>query len=1025
MRLLSALATTALFLATPLFSSRGEETPTAKAAEKAKFVIGTVVTPDGSPVEGAEVRDCSTSEAAATTPEGVFVLPWPETKSGCHGMLFATKGTNQTGWNPGFGITPVESKDAKPSLKIVLEKMESVCGGDVVDESGNPIEGATVQVDRIVTAYSKHIAQPIGGAKEESRRLFWNRFTTKTDKTGHFEISLPPASKPTLIISAPGKASLRHHEMSPGEKSRAPLVMPPGGEIRGKVMDKSTGTPLPRKVVRARWPTPSGHVWENNDAFLGQEFLAVTDEEGNYDFLGLRLGEFEVGVDCASSASPSGDLVPDAPEKTEVSSGKVSAVNLTLSPGKRVAGKVLQGETENPFAVPMAIRVTPGISGGNAFWTKEDGTFETYLHPGQYKFELEDGSNQFPPVAVDVKAKGETLPVTLRSASDVANISVKIRTSDGKFINNYDAVRLWQPETRLPKFASSMGEEFLFSGVRKGQPLRVIVDVPGYGLSISQPFAVGDKSPEILLTPVPQFTLTGTILDAATGKALEGAWLGMSKYAEDGIRWEVYGEFGKRVETDKDGRFAMKGLRKGDRIKFRVLRKNAGGAWESVSCGSDATGAFSDPDRSEGAYEVLDSTELPPATAGELKSRRPRMSIPEAEKFPPLRPPSEAPVVFDLPPGGMSVVVNTVGEDIVMTSVVPGGPGDKAGLHAGDRILEVDGKRPKNLMEAVQLVRGDIGTKVKILVQRRGQDKPQTFVVERAAIVPLSRPKPIIFGDPSSEHGADPKALTKITLPENATKEQVKAYIEEICLASGQQNILRSDDPQIKMLEKVGHANLNLLIENLSTWPPASFYVLAAIKSLVLPEDRDQIIANLSKATKLIEIVQEKSWAAAAKDEMWKTIQNKPDWIPNGFVLALASLSDPATYEDLSRAFSTSYGKYHLFEAIRTLPNFDLKKAVDAAWEYQKTGRRYAPSSGDIEDYSTAVLAARYGHRDALDYLFKVFDAKVEVPSGFPQPAEAIRSVSDIPAGEDLATWYKNAGDKIRFDEGKQRFIAE
>ena len=253
----------------------------------------------------------------------------------------------------------------------------------------------------------------------------------------------------------------------------------------------------------------------------------------------------------------------------------------------------------------------------------------------------------------------------------------------------------------------------------------------------------------------------------------------------------------------------------------------------------------------------------------------------------------------------------------------------------------------------------------------------------------------------------------------------MRAYIEEICLASGQQNIFRSDDPQIKMLEKVGYANLNLLIENLSTMPWASFYVQKAIMSLVQPEDRDLIIANLSKAPQLIELVQEKSWAAAAKSEICKTIQNKPDRIPNGFVMALASLSDPATYEDLSSAFSTSYGKYQLFEVIRTLPNFDLKKAVDAAWEYQKTGQRYAPASGDIEDYSTAVLAARYGHRDALDYLFKVLDAKVDVRSGFPEPAEAIRSVTEIPSGENLATWYTNAGDKIRFDESRQRFVAE
>jgi len=415
---------------------------------------------------------------------------------------------------------------------------------------------------------------------------------------------------------------------------------------------------------------------------------------------------------------------------------------------------------------------------------------------------------------------------------------------------------------------------------------------------------------------------------------------------------------------------------------------------------------------------------LPPPPSG-VVVHSDRLICPKPEKFPPLRPPSEAPVVLAMSGGGISVIVNKVGEDLVVTSVAPGGPGDKAGLRAGDRILEVDGKRPIDLMEAVQLVRGENGTKVKILARHRGEEKPRSFEIERAAIVLPPIPRSVIPGDPNSEHGADPTVLSKIELPDKATKEQMRAYIEEICLASGQQNIFRSDDPQIKMLEKVGYANLNLLIENLSTMPWASFYVQKAIMSLVQPEDRDLIIANLSKAPQLIELVQEKSWAAAAKSEICKTIQNKPDRIPNGFVMALASLSDPATYEDLSSAFSTSYGKYQLFEVIRTLPNFDLKKAVDAAWEYQKTGQRYAPASGDIEDYSTAVLAARYGHRDALDYLFKVLDAKVDVRSGFPEPAEAIRSVTEIPSGENLATWYTNAGDKIRFDESRQRFVAE
>jgi hypothetical protein len=57
MRLLSALATTTLLLATSLLCSHAEETPSAKAGDEAKFAVGTVVTPDGAPVGGAEVRD--------------------------------------------------------------------------------------------------------------------------------------------------------------------------------------------------------------------------------------------------------------------------------------------------------------------------------------------------------------------------------------------------------------------------------------------------------------------------------------------------------------------------------------------------------------------------------------------------------------------------------------------------------------------------------------------------------------------------------------------------------------------------------------------------------------------------------------------------------------------------------------------------------------------------------------------------------------------------------------------------------
>ncbi|MEA3358429.1 MAG: S41 family peptidase [Thermodesulfobacteriota bacterium] len=79
----------------------------------------------------------------------------------------------------------------------------------------------------------------------------------------------------------------------------------------------------------------------------------------------------------------------------------------------------------------------------------------------------------------------------------------------------------------------------------------------------------------------------------------------------------------------------------------------------------------------------------------------------------------------------------TVRDDILtVVSPIEGTPAFKAGVKAGDQIIMVEGKPTKDLviMEAVKLIRGKKGTKVKLTIRREGAEKPIDFLITRDVI---------------------------------------------------------------------------------------------------------------------------------------------------------------------------------------------------------------------------------------------------------------------------------------------------
>ena len=71
---------------------------------------------------------------------------------------------------------------------------------------------------------------------------------------------------------------------------------------------------------------------------------------------------------------------------------------------------------------------------------------------------------------------------------------------------------------------------------------------------------------------------------------------------------------------------------------------------------------------------------------------------------------------------------------VTVISPIEDTPADRAGIIAQDRIVKVDGKRVKDLREAVNMMRGPKGTKVLVTIVREGEKKPLDFELVRDVI---------------------------------------------------------------------------------------------------------------------------------------------------------------------------------------------------------------------------------------------------------------------------------------------------
>ena len=86
--------------------------------------------------------------------------------------------------------------------------------------------------------------------------------------------------------------------------------------------------------------------------------------------------------------------------------------------------------------------------------------------------------------------------------------------------------------------------------------------------------------------------------------------------------------------------------------------------------------------------------------------------------------------------GGLGIEVSMESGVVKVITPIDDTPASRAGVKAGDYIVRINGEQVqgKTLMEAVNLMRGPVGTSIKITIRRKGLKKAKVFDITREII---------------------------------------------------------------------------------------------------------------------------------------------------------------------------------------------------------------------------------------------------------------------------------------------------
>ena len=448
-------------------------------------------------------------------------------------------------------------------------------GGTITDAvTGEPVEGACVRAEA-TAAWGQDCTDAAG-----------EYLVTGLDPDSDYRLyvaTFDARYAPEYLHDAKDGAGATVYRVTPGQPLDVDADLAPAASISGVVTDTATGLPVSGACLSASTTT---------DPSYGDGGSACTTTDGAYTIGGMRAGSYHLAVDAPEGAYPRtwhpGTTEPAGSVAVTVTAGRhVTGADIALSPAGTVTGVVTSGVTGEPLSGICVYGVRPSDGGrlandGGRSCTGYDGAYtlaglpaggvKVHFAPlgNEYLEQWAHGASSLASASlVPVTAGGTTTGVdaALALGGRITGRIVDARTRQPVVgvCATVGSANMWGNFGRYAPACTDHEGRYDLTGLHTG---RYTVQFFDYGGTWAWQYfpnkadrvhaakvevTAGEVTDGINARLSPGGTLSGVVLDAATGEPVEGVCVEPHTARQEDA-------FGMYACTGEDGTYVVRGF---------------------------------------------------------------------------------------------------------------------------------------------------------------------------------------------------------------------------------------------------------------------------------------------------------------------------------------------------------------------------------------------------------------------------------------------------------------------------------
>lgn len=266
------------------------------------------------------------------------------------------------------------------------------------------------------------------------------------------------------------------------------------------------------------------------------------------------------------------------------------------------------------------------------------------------------------------------------------------------------------------------------------------------------------------------------------------------------------------------------------------------------------------------------------------------------------------------------------------------------------------------------------------------------------------------------------KALNDIKLPENPTREQCQAYINEIRSLCEVPNSFTSSDPVTNKLKEIPSEHFDLLLKEIANRSALNYQSSYAMSGFDAEKLRERFVKTFDDNPNNVGIIVMHGWCEDVRPSIIKYVQTADDTISLAWFQAAVEVVEPSLYPKLHEITTQSRFAIQFINLLETLPDYDIANTIDVCWRLAREGELAISSA------SFAPKAAEYGNVEALGVMIDQMSSSISIVnnSSTMQRLNVLRFIEFRGTKQEIQQWYKTNKtnkNKLIFDQVLKRFI--